>query len=121
HRREAALARDAEVGVDRLGDAGPPEAHAEVLEAREARALGLRAAAVLAGQHAAGERAVREQRHALAKQHLGEVAVDAARDEAVAVLQRDWPRRAELLRRLPERAHAPRGLVREAPVADLLR
>jgi hypothetical protein len=95
------------IGGDCFRDQRLAEAQAEIVEQREARARRLCAAQILSRQHAAGQRAIGEQRHPFAKQGFGEVVVDIARDQAVAILECHRARDAELARDAVEFAHAP--------------
>src|SRR5881394_293385 len=72
-----------------------------LLELRHRRRADDRYAEVPAAPH------VTEERHRFTVERLGEIVVDAARNEAVAVLQRNRARDAELARSAPEFAHAP--------------
>src|SRR5262249_49773273 len=118
HRRDAALSRQLDVGRDRLRHDRFAKAYTQAVEERKARHRQFRAVEVLAGEDAAAQRAVGEQRHLLAEQNLGEIVVDVARHEAVAILNRHRARDTELARDTPEFANAPRGLVRQPVVAD---
>src|SRR5690606_5572871 len=126
HRRHPGLARDRREATRRLERALVDEASGHRLRARavlgvarEARARRPRAVEVLAGQHAAADRAVWQEAHALAAADLGERVLEAAVQQAEVVLDRLEARQRTDVRG-PQALHQPvRGLVAAADRAHL--